>query len=94
MKGLLTCPGRLGLICNQIFIFKHLAMRPQRNGNYLIKEVQEFNDDIWRSPDHLEDLFNAMSIEEIKKSKPKSRLESFLRKKALEKKKQYSHRKK
>lgn len=69
-------------------------MRPQKNGNYLGEEANTLNETIWRSSDNLENLFNAMSIEEIKKSKPKSRLESFLRKRVLEKKKQYSYRKK
>ena len=32
----------------------------------------------------LEHTYNKMSIEEIRKAKPKSRLESFLRRKALE----------
>lgn len=69
-------------------------MSPQKNGNYLSQEANTFNETVWRSPDNLENLFNAMSIDEIKKSKPKSRLESFLRRRALEKKKQYSFRKK
>lgn len=68
-------------------------MRPQKNGNYVGQEENAFNETVWRSPDNLENLFNAMSIDEIKKSKPKSRLESFLRRRALEKKKQHSFRK-
>lgn len=32
----------------------------------------------------LEDTYNSMSLDQIKKTKPKSRLESFLRRKALE----------
>jgi hypothetical protein len=35
----------------------------------------------------IENSFNSMTIEEIRNSKPKSRLESFLRRKALEKRK-------
>ncbi len=33
----------------------------------------------------MKNAFNAMTIDEIRNSKPKSRLESFLRRKALEK---------
>lgn len=57
------------------------SLNPESNNNY--KKNQSLS--------NLESLYNSMSMEEIKKSKPKSRLESFLRRKALENKKRVAY---
>ena len=60
-------------------------MKPHSNGKLSNLETSG-NTKQNQSASNLESLYNSMSIEEIKKSKPKSRLESFLRRKALKNK--------